>query len=35
MYIHIYYFPIETHELENVYASLDDEHVISAKSPCP
>ena len=25
IYIQIYYFPIETHELENVSASLDDE----------
>jgi hypothetical protein len=34
MYIHIYYFSIETHELENVCASLDDVHALSAKSPC-
>jgi hypothetical protein len=34
MYIHIYYFPTETHELENVCVSLDDEHTLRAKSPC-
>jgi hypothetical protein len=35
MYIHIYYFPIETHELENVCSSLDNEHALSAKNPVP
>ncbi len=34
IYIHIYYFPIETHELENVSTSLDDDHAIRGKSPC-